>query len=373
MLPFIIDTTLRDGMQAPGVVFSRRERITIARMLDEFGIDEIEAGVPAMGPVEQGDIEAVFRLKLSCRLTVWCRAEKRDIELAEQCNAGSVHISFPVSKLLLATIGKNELWLFSACETLVSHAAKRFDFVSVGAQDALRTDPLLLRRFALRAAQCGAKRFRIADTVGIALPLEVAALVRSLKKPGMPQIEFHGHNDLGMASANAVTALESGAGAVSVTVNGQGERAGNAALEEVVMALRAQSPSSVSRYNLKNLPELCAFVSKAAKRPLCKSKPVVGEGIFDHESGIHFAGLMKNPKSYQPFLPEDIGKKGFNLRIGYHSGSSSIMNALKSMGIRIGKNKAGLLVEKVREMAKKKKRGLRKEELVKIYKESNKK
>jgi homocitrate synthase NifV len=370
MRPFIIDTTLRDGMQAPGVAFSRRERMTIAGMLDEFGIDEIEAGMPAMGQGEQEDILAVARLNLSCRVTVWCRANITDIDAAERCGRGTVHISFPVSKILLDTIGKNERWLFSACETLVSHAAQRFDFVSVGGQDATRADPVLVRKFALRAAQCGAKRFRIADTVGIALPLEVAAMVRSLNRPGMPQIEFHGHNDFGMASANAVTALDAGAGAVSVTVNGLGERAGNAALEEVVMALAAQSPSRVSGYNLKMIPKLCAFVAGAAKRPLCKSKPVVGGGIFEHESGIHCAGIIKNPKSYQPFLPEDIGKTGFCLRIGYHSGRSSIMNALKGMGIRIGQKEAGLLVAQVRKMAKRKKRGLSGEELKRLYKES---
>ena len=369
MRPIIIDTTLRDGMQAPGVVFSRRERMTIARMLDEFGIDEIEAGMPAMGQGEQNDILAVARLNLSCRLTVWCRANGTDIDAAERCGRGAVHISFPVSKILLGIIGKNERWLFSACETLVSHAARRFDFVSVGGQDAMRADPVLVRKFALRAAQCGAKRFRIADTVGVALPLEVAAMVRSLNRPGMPPIEFHGHNDLGMASANAITALGSGCEAVSVTVNGLGERAGNAALEEVIMALRVQSPLSAAKYDLKLLPELCSFVSKAARRPLCKSKPVVGGGIFEHESGIHCAGIIKNPKSYQLFLPQEIGKKDFSLCIGYHSGRSSIKNALNGLGIRIGQGEAGLLVEKVREMAKKKKRGLSGEELKRIYKE----
>ena len=370
MRPYIIDTTLRDGMQAPGVVFSRRERMTIARMLDEFGVDEIEAGVPAMGKGEQEDILAVARLNLSCRLTVWCRADKADIDAAEQCNTGSIHISFPVSKILLSTIGKNEGWLFSSCETLVSHAAERFGFVSVGGQDSTRADPLLVRRFARLAGQCGAQRFRIADTVGIATPPDVIAILRILKKPGMPPLEFHAHNDLGMASANAYTAVKNGASAARVTVNGLGERAGNAALEAVVMALQTVSPSSTSKFNLKLLPKLCEYVSKASGRPLGRSKPVVGEGIFDHESGIHCAALMKNPKSYQPFLPREIGKKAFNFVIGYHSGSSSIMNALKSMGIKTGKIEAGMMVERVREAARKKKRGLRLDELKGKYKKT---
>jgi homocitrate synthase NifV len=183
----------------------------------------------------------------------------------------------------------------------------------------------------------------------------------------MPQLEFHAHNDLGMASANAYTALKSGARAVTVTVNGLGERAGNAALEEVVMALRTASSASVAKYNLKLLPKLCGYVAAASKRPACRSKPVVGEGIFEHESGIHCDGLVKNPRSYQPFLPQEIGKKGYSLVIGYHSGSSGIRTVLKSMGIKIGKQESRILVERVRVMAKKKKRGLTSGELRGIY------
>jgi homocitrate synthase NifV len=367
MRPLIIDTTLRDGMQAPGAVFSRRERVTIARMLCDFGIDEIEAGVPVMGKSERDDIRAVVKLGLKCRLTVWCRADTTDIALAEQCGTGSVHISFPLSKILLATIGKNESWLFSACETLVSHAAKRFGFVSVGGQDATRADVRLVKKFARFAATCGAQRFRIADTVGVALPLEVAAMVRSLCGTGMPQVEFHGHNDFGMASANAVTALSAGAAAVSVTVNGLGERAGNAALEEVVMALRARSPKHVSRYDLKILPELCAFVARAAHRPLCKSKPIVGEGIFEHESGIHVDGLMRNPMSYQPFLPRDIGRTGFRTVVGYNSGASAVAQGLREAGIVVDRSEAARAVEAVRDAARKKKRALTAQELKKVF------
>jgi homocitrate synthase NifV len=195
--------------------------------------------------------------------------------------------------------------------------------------------------------------------------MEVAAMVRSLKRPGMPQIEFHGHNDLGMASANAVTALFAGANAVSVTVNGFGERAGNAALEEVVMALRVRAASQI-KYNVRLLPALCKYVASAAKRPLCFSKPVVGEGIFEHESGIHCDGLIKNPKSFQPFLPQEIGRGRFSLKAGYHSGSAGIRKMLADLGERISSKEAKALVDKVKGAARRKKGTLTNKELLKL-------
>jgi homocitrate synthase NifV len=288
-----------------------------------------------------------------------------DIEAAQRCGTDSVHISFPVSKILLGTVGKDERWLFSACETIVAHAAKRFGFVSVGGQDAMRADRSLVRRFARHAAQCGAQRFRVADTVGIAVPHDVGTLIQTLKKPGMPSLEFHAHNDLGMASANAYTAVKNGA-AVSVTVNGLGERAGNAALEEVAMALNARSPASVSRYDMKMLPDICSYVAKAAGRPLCRSKPIVGDGIFDHESGIHIDGLMKNPVSYQPFLPAEVGRRGYRTVIGYHTGASAVMKALGDAGIKVSRIKAAGMVDAVRSAARRKKRSLTKQELKRI-------
>jgi homocitrate synthase NifV len=362
----LIDTTLRDGMQAPGVVFSSRERIRIASMLDEFGIDEIEAGTPAIGGDERGDISAIVRLGLSCRISAWCRAVKTDVVLAASCGTAAVHISFPLSSVLLACIGKSEAWLFATCESLVPWAVRRFPFVSVGAQDATRADPALLARFAGFACSCGAHRFRVADTAGVATPLGVEKIIRMLVKKKIPCIEFHGHNDLGMASANAVTALMAGASSVSVTVNGLGERAGNAALEEVVMALRISSPGSFPRVKTRLLGPLCDYVAKASGRKIYKSKPVTGEAAFAHESGIHCDALLLDPASYQPFLPKQVGRKKITMLAGYHSGASGIKKLLGDLGILVTRAQAGMLVEQVRRLARKKKRSVSGKELLGI-------
>jgi homocitrate synthase NifV len=366
--PFhLVDTTLRDGMQAPGVAFSRRERVKIATALDEFGIDEIEAGVPAMGRFEIGDIKAIVKLGLRCRVTVWCRAVAEDIRLASICGADSVHISFPLSKILLTSMKKNEAWLLSACETLVPLAAGKFRFVSVGGQDVMRADPELVRTFGCTASRSGAHRLRIADTVGIATPPVVADFVRFLSVKGCPPLEFHAHNDLGMATANAFTALASGAFAASVTVNGLGERAGNAALEELAMALVLSHFKGAEGYNLMALPKLCALVAAASGRPNCRNKPVVGDGIFEHESGIHVHGLMKNPEAYQPFLPQKIGRKSFSVRIGYHSGGASIGQSLAAAGIRATREQSAFLTDRVRAFARQHKRVLTDAELRQIW------
>jgi homocitrate synthase NifV len=360
----LIDTTLRDGMQAPGVVFSSTERVRIASMLDECGIDEIEAGTPAIGGDERRDISAIVRLGLSCRISAWCRAVKTDVVLAASCGTAGVHISFPLSSVLLGCTGKNEAWLFATCESLVPWATARFPFVSVGAQDATRADPGLLARFAGFACSCGAQRFRVADTAGVATPLGVEKIVRMLVKKNIPSIEFHGHNDLGMASANAVTALMAGAASASVTVNGLGERAGNAALEEVVMALRLSSPGSLPGVRTRLLGPLCDYVAKASGREIYKSKPVTGAAVFAHESGIHCDALLMDPASYQPFLPQQVGRKKITMLAGYHSGASGIKKLLGDMGLSVNRAQAGLLVEQVRRLARKKKRGLSEKELL---------
>jgi len=316
---YIIDSTLRDGEQAPGVAFCRRDKLQLAEMLAEAGVDELEAGIPAMGPEECGIMRDIVKLGLPCRLTSWCRARYDDLAAAVSAGTYGVHISFPVSTPLLKTIGRDEAWVFETLEELVALACRDFQQVSVGALDATRADMTFLWRFAKIAASCGAARLRLADTVGIATPMQVMRMVRLLRAASQKMnIEFHGHNDLGMAAANAVSAVQAGAQALSVTVNGLGERAGNAPLEEIALALPLAAGKSC-RIRPEKLQALCSYVARLSGRTIPPDKPVTGSLIFTHESGIHQHGLRQNDLAYQPYRPQTVGRR-MTLVVGKHSG-----------------------------------------------------
>jgi homocitrate synthase NifV len=363
----IIDTTLRDGEQSPGVSFSRKDKITIATLLDEAGIDELEAGIPAMGKAECQDIKTLNSLGLSCRITSWCRAVTQDIELAAQAGAQSIHIGFPVSDLHLSVMNKTRHSILEDVNRLISVARQWFSHVSVGAMDATRAADDFLDNFVREAAAAGADRIRIADTVGLASPSSVSALIRRLvlAEPGIVY-EFHGHNDLGMATANALTAAENGAGALSVTINGLGERAGNAPTEEVVAALRFASDLNSRVHSAKLIPA-CRYVADATKRPLHHKKPITGTDVFDHESGIHGNAQLKNPLSFQPFMPEDVGHMPGRLVLGSHSGTATLTHMLGESGISLDHGRINTLMESVRRYARTKGASLTRQDLLKLY------
>jgi homocitrate synthase NifV len=209
-------------------------------------------------------------------------------------------------------------------------------------------------------------RVRVADTVGIATPTSIIELIHRLKAASYTALEFHAHNDLGMATANAYTALEAGCEAVSVSVTGLGERAGNAALEELAIALKL-SGKYKSTIDTKKLSHLCTRVSKASGRAIEDQKPVVGKSAFQHESGIHCAALLKHPLSYQPFLPDQVGRDKYELVIGKHSGSASLQHYFSDKGIFMTRGEANHLLALVRTTATEKKRALKPEELETIY------
>ena len=362
----IVDTTLRDGEQAAGVVFSREEKHEIATLLCQTGVPEIEVGTPAMGEEEREDIKSIVALKLPVRLTSWCRALYEDVELAKDCKTQGVHLSFPLSSILMSIFHMNEPQVLTRLAELVRLAQKHFDYVSVGAQDATRADFSFLSAFCEQAYQNGVDRIRLSDTVGVYNPMQTIRLITQLRGQRLSgMLEFHGHNDLGMATANSIAALSAGAESVSVTVNGLGERAGNAALEEVVMAVKLTLEKSCTIHT-KMFARLSRIVARASGRKIPVIKPVVGKGAFLHESGVHTRALLVNSQSYQPFQPEMVGMKTKNFVVGKHSGKAGLKHFFEREGIHISEPDCLEVLCKIKEVCKKKK-SLSLQEIRQIY------
>ena len=347
----IIDTTLRDGEQTPGVIFNRRSKLKIALMLEKAGVDEIEAGIPVMGEIEQKAISEIVKKVKRSKVTCWCRANDKDIESALKCNTESVHISFPISDIQLNLMGKDLGWLYRLSESIISKAVKRFKYVSVGALDATRCDINTLKSFTDLAYSFGAYRLRVADTVGIATPGNISDLFKELiKNESRMDYEFHGHNDLNMAVANSLSALEAGVKSVSSTINGIGERAGNAATEEIVAALKYGADRKTN-IDLKALVSICDFVEKVSGIKIHNLKPITGKNINTHESGIHVNGLLKDPLSFQPFNPADIGREEAVFVAGKHSGSNGLKHILENNGYFADKRSVKEMIKKIQKRA----------------------
>ncbi|MCU0609685.1 MAG: hypothetical protein MUF22_07980 [Chitinispirillaceae bacterium] len=363
----LIDTTLRDGAQAAGVVLSADDRFCIAQHLAAIDITEIEAGIPAMGDAEKEFLRGLTQKLSHCTIRAWCRALPADLDHASQSGVRHVHIAFPFSEDHLRALHLPDHWPLQSLMELLPLACDSFSSVTVGVVDASRAGTDRLQKFVEAALALGARRVRIADTVGALTPLATAALTRELNRSASPdQLEFHGHDDLGMAVGNTMAAIETGMGNASVTVLGLGERAGNAALEEVVMALRVTRVAR-SRVVTQGLREICDLVARLSRIPIPVGKAVVGSRAFIHESGIHTHALARSSSTYEPFPPEEAGHSASSFVAGTHSGSTGIMEMLRRHRISITRDCARELAEQVRDISARRKSVVTEEELLGLY------
>lgn len=366
---FIDDTTLRDGEQTAGVVFTNEEKVTIARMLDELGVHEIEVGVPAMGGDEMEAIRTIIGLGLKSRILTWNRPVISDVDASLRCDARAVALSISVSDIHIQhKLRQSRGWVLD-CVTRATKYAKSHDlYVSVNAEDASRADRDFLLEFAGNAKEAGADRVRFCDTVGVLDPFMTHETICCLVAEAGIDVEMHTHNDFGMATANAIAGIKAGAKYVNTTVNGLGERAGNACLAEVVMALKHIEKIDLGIDTTK-LRAISNYVADVARRPLPVSKAITGDNIFAHESGIHADGVLKYPGTYEAFSPEEVGSER-QIMVGKHSGSHTIkFKFANEFGIELPDELAREILERARSLAVKRKRALFGKELALIYRE----
>ena len=343
----IYDTTLRDGEQTPGVCLGTSEKLAIARKLDEVKIHQIEAGFPIVSSQEKESVSKIVKEDLNASIIALCRSKKEDIDVALECDVDGIITFMATSDLHLEHklhISREEA--LNICMDAVDYAKDHGLFVAFSAEDATRTDLDFLKRIYKKAEEYNVDRVHIADTVGSISPHGIEFLVKELRKEISTGIALHCHNDFGLALSNSISGLLAGGTAVSTTVNGIGERAGNVSLEELVMSLKLLYGLDLG-FKTEKFQELSELVSECTKVPIQQNKPVVGKNVFRHESGIHVDAVIEEPLTYEPYLPELVGQNR-QIILGKHSGCRAVKAKLEGCGLEVTDDELCEILSKVK-------------------------
>jgi 2-isopropylmalate synthase len=362
----IFDTTLRDGEQAPGASMSMEEKLQIAQILELLKVDTIEAGFPAASEGDALSVKKIANTVKNTTIAALCRAKKDDIDKAVKmlvkANSPKIHTFISTSSLHIKyKLRADKKSVLQMVADSVSYSRRYCDNVEWSSEDATRSDLDFLYKCIETAIEKGAKTITIADTVGYFLPTEVKMLVKNIKNNvsniDKALLSVHCHDDLGMSVANSISAIESGVQQVHCTINGIGERAGNAALEEIVMAIETKKNILKKNTGIETnyLAKASKLVSKITKFAVPANKAVVGKNAFAHESGIHQHGVIINNKTYEIMDPKKIGLKKSIIVFGKHSGRHALREKIKDLGIIIEEKKFDNLFSDFKKLADKKK------------------
>jgi 2-isopropylmalate synthase len=346
----IFDTTLRDGEQTPGVSLSPEQKLNIAKKLDALGVDAIETGFPVISDGERTAIKMITSESFNSELCGLARTNKKDIDAAVDCGLNYIHTFIATSDIHLEYKLKmtREKALEKAIDA-VEYGKSRGLQVEFSAEDATRTDRVFLNQIFSEVAKAGADRIDIPDTVGYSTPQYIAEITKDAIDATKLPVSVHCHNDFGLAVANAISGIQAGAECAHVTINGIGERAGNASLEEFVMALNSLQFEQKweTAINKELLYETSRYVSKIVGITVQPNKAIVGENAFGHESGIHTHGVLSNPLTYEPISPEIVGRTRW-LQVGKHAGIHGMNAMLKEYGITPNEQQTQKILDKVK-------------------------
>ena len=346
----ILDTTLRDGEQTPGISLTVDQKIIIAQALDELGVDVIEAGTAIAGKDEFRAIKEISNAGLDAEICSFARIKEIDVDAVANADADSVFMVAPSSDIHIQTKfpGRDRSYVVDMSVKVVEYAKERGLIVEFGAEDSSRADLRFVKDLFSAVLDAGADRLTFTDTVGVLTPERAEAVMRDLTSEFDVPIAFHGHNDFGLATANTLFAVKGGAREIHVTVNGLGERAGNAPLEEVILALEVFYGIKTNIKKNK-IYEVSKLVEALTRFPIALNKPIVGYNAFMHESGIHTSALLKNSKSYEPIDPGVIGRRRAIVH-GKHSGKASIMRLIEELGYKADDEQVKEIMKRIKEI-----------------------